>query len=286
MIAPRITIPKLFVVVAAMSMAGCASGPADSARFTDLPLASAYSNLSYSVMSGSREGASCVAGASCQTQSDGTVDVRFIQQVQRVADTLQKGAQKLYPDLAQRVPKLANGRFDVYVVEGGEPGSASSGNGRIVLTSALGYWQSYEEWLAFVIAREMGHVIAQHNSQNTSNSIVATVIMNVIVPGSSLLKNVASASGSSIASTRNRDEQVREADAIAFALLEASGYHLRTVSRSLMRAPVMPDVGLWASDFRNSFDSLIDEIHRSELAAKSAKQAAPIRQVQARDSEI
>jgi Zn-dependent protease with chaperone function len=56
-------------------------------------------------------------------------------------------------------------------VTGDEAGSASSANGRIALNAALGKLAPYDEWLAFVIARKMGHVIARHHEENSAASM-------------------------------------------------------------------------------------------------------------------
>lgn len=263
----RARVQKFFVAVAYLSMAGCATAPTgDRVRIIDIPLASAYSDIAFTMTTGSRQSVACDENTSCPTQSDRDAAIRFALQVQRLAGALQNGAQHLYPDLAQRVPELADSRFDVYVVKGDLPGSASSANGRIVLNTALGAWHSYDEWLAFVIAREMGHVIARHHPENSAASITTSVIMNILVPGSGLLKSVICAGGSRVAAISQRDVQALEADAIALGLLEAAGFRRRDVSLSLRIAPALPDDGLWSKNFRKSSDNLLAEVRNSELA--------------------
>ena len=186
--------------------------------------------------------------------------MRFNRQVQRVADALQTGVQRLYPDLAERVPGLVDSRFDVYIVDGNDPGSASSTNGRIALNASLGTWMPYDDWLAFVIAREMGHVIARHHDENSTASIATSVIMNIVIPGSGLLKSAMSFGGSGIAAASKRDVQALEADAIARSLLTASGFSLREVSLSLLVAPSLGDDGQWSASLRRSSDNLLAEL--------------------------
>jgi Zn-dependent protease with chaperone function len=198
--------------------------------------------------------------------------MRFTLQVQRIADVLQKGAQSLYPDLAERVPGLVDSRFDVYIVDSDEPGSVSSANGRIALNAALGVRQPYDDWMAFVIAREMGHVIARHHEENSSASIVTSVIMNILIPGSSLMKSIMSAGGSGIAAKSKRDAQAFEADVIAFDLLQAAGYRLRDIYLTLLLEPVSLDDGVWSKSFSASSDHLIAHFRSSEFSVAAVKQ--------------
>lgn len=244
----------------------------------DIPMASIHSDIAFSMTTGARRNVACGEGANCPTQTERDAAARFALQIQRVADALQNGAQYLYPDLAQRVPGLLGRRFDVYVVEGAEPGSASSANGRIALNAAFGALQPYDDWLAFVIAREMGHVIARHHEENSAASIATSVILNIFIPGSGLLKSMISAGGSGIAAKSKRDVQAVEADAIALSLLKAAGFRLRDVAVSLLAAPVLTDDGTWTKDFRESSDYLVAEARGSKLAVASLALEPQMRQ--------
>lgn len=181
----------------------------------------------------------------------------FAAQVRRVAAVLRYGTRELYPNLAQRISGLGNGGFDVHVVAGDEPGSGSSASGRIALNAALGVVQPYDDWLAFVIAREMGHVTARHHEENSSASIAVSVVMNILLPGSGLLKSAASTIGSELAVGSKHDGQAREADEIALKLLQAAGFSLHHVALSLAIAPAGLDEGFWSQGFRKSSGKLI-----------------------------
>lgn len=260
----------LFIAAAYLGMAGCATAPAgDRAGVVEIPLASVHSDLAFTMMTGSRQNVSCATDTDCPGEADVAAVIRFAMQVRRVAALLQIGAQALYPDLARRVPGLAASRFDVYVVDGDEPGSASSANGRIALNAALGTWQPHDDWVAFVIAREMGHVIARHPEENSAASIATSVIMNLFLPGSGLLKSAVSAGGSRMAAISKRNVQALEADAIALRLLKAAGFSLHDVALSLLIAPVSPEQGVWAKNFRKSSDNLLAEAGNSEFAVAS-----------------
>lgn len=268
----RSKLPRLFVAAACLGMAGCATVSTENrARMVDMPLAATHADIAFTITTGSRYSEGCGENVGCLTGPTSDGATRFALQVQRVAGVLQEGAQRLYPDLVQRVPGMVAGRFDVYVVDGDEPGSTSSANGRIALNAGLGTRQPYDDWMAFVIAREMAHVIARHHEENSSAGIVTSVIMNILIPGSSLLKSLMSAGGSGIAAQSQRDVQSLEADAMALELLEAAGYRLRNIYLTLLIEPVALDDSQWSRSFRASADLLVAEVRRSEFAVAAVR---------------
>lgn len=265
-----VSLRLLIVALFSLGVAACATAPIDNRpRILAIPLASAHANFAFTLFTGTRQKLSCDDATSCPVASEQDAARRFAHQVQRVATALQAGAQALYPDLAERVPEMAGGRFDVFVVDAAEPASDSSANGRIALNSGLASHEPYDEWLAFVIAREMGHVIAHHHEENSAASIATSVIMNILIPGSSLLKSALSAGGAGIAARSKRDVQMREADAIARQLLAAADFVARDVSLSLRLATALPDEGLWPNDFRASAADFLAEVGNSEPAVAS-----------------
>lgn len=272
-----VNLRQLIIVVLSLGAAGCATAPLDNrARIVAIPLSSAHSNFAFTLLNGSRQSLACDEDTPCPVGFDRDAALRFAQQVERVAAVLQAGAHELYPDLAKRVPEMADGRFDVFVVENVDPGSDSSANGRIALNSALGNRAPYDDWLAFVIAREMGHVIARHHEENSAASIATSVIMNLLIPGSSLLKSVISAGGAGIASRSKREVQAQEADAIARHLLVAADFAPRDVSLSLRLAPALRDDSLWAKDLRASTANFVADVGSSEFAVASVMWEAKV----------
>lgn len=257
----------LLAATASLGIAGCATVSSENrARLIDIPLASAHADIAFTMTTGFRKSAACDEGVVCPETSASEETIRFARQVRRIAGVLQNGAQELYPDLQQRVPGLPASRFDVYVVDGNEPGSASSPNGRIALNSALGAQRPYDDWVAFVIAREMGHVIARHHEENSLASIATSTLMNILVPGSGLLKMLLSAGGSTIAGKSQRGVQALEADAIARELLVASGLRLRDIYLTLLIDPMLLDAGAWSDDFRRSSNNFLAYVRKSEIA--------------------
>lgn len=242
------------------------------ARMVDIPLSSIHADIGFTISASSRLDPGCKEAGNCLAQAEPDAAMRFAMQVERVAAALQSGAREVYPDLAQRVPGLLDNRFDVYVVAGDEPGSASSANGRIALNAALGKPAPYDEWLAFVIAREMGHVIARHHEENSAASIATSLILNLLLPGSSLLKSAISAGAAGIAASSKREVQTPEADAIALELLAASGFQLDDVALALRIGSVPGGDATWSQSFRTSSNNLLAEARR--VAAEAAAEVA------------
>lgn len=261
-----------WVVAMQLGLAGCALSPvADRPRIVDVPLAGVQSDLEFTMTSSPRADVSCAEGSPCSSEP-GREGLRpLAREVERVAALLERRAVQHYPNLAWCSPKLSGGCFDVYVVEGDEPGSSSSANGRIALHAALGRWQAYDGVLAFVIAREMGHVIARHHEENSSASIATSVLLNVFIPVTGLFRSVMSLGGARLAATSNRDVQATEADAIAFNLLAASGFRSNDVAINLLVVSESLDESSWSKEFRRSSSRFVATVGAAESAVAAAK---------------
>jgi hypothetical protein len=173
----------------------------------------------------------------------------FQQQVTRIALGLQNAARNLYPDQMKHV-----GAFDVYVGNSQDFSTMSSGTGKIAVNAGFAKLNPTDDWLAFVIAREMGHVVAGHHDSNAGASIVVSVLMNFIVPGSGLIRSAISFAGSQLAAESGRDKQAKEADEVALKLLEAAGYTKQSVTLNLRLNPLGEEVAKnsWSATFRTS----------------------------------
>lgn len=267
----RARLPSLFVVAIQLGIAGCTTAPfGERTRIIDVPLAAAQSEIEFSITSGSRADQVCGEGSACASEAEGGGLRLFVLDIERIASALQKEALQRYPDLAWCTPRKNGGCFDVYIVEGDAPDSSSSANGRIALSAGLGRWRSHEGVLAFVIAREMGHVVARHHKERSSLSIVTSALLNILLPGSGLLKSLISTGGGRLAAISNRDVQATEADAIAFNLLQGAGFRLRDVSKNLLAMPGAVDETAWAREFSRSSNRLVAAAHAAEPSVASA----------------
>ena len=105
--------------------------------------------------------------------------------------------------------------------------------GRRTLESGLGGRDPTDIRIAFLIAREMGHVIARHAEENSGASIAVSAL-GLLVPGMNVVARfVASRVGASAVKGSWAIEQEREADDIALELLSHTGLSVLAVSLAL-----------------------------------------------------
>jgi predicted Zn-dependent protease len=205
-----------------------------------------------------------------QRQSIDAASAPYQAQVKRVAARLQAAAKKTFPDAQGRAAS-----FDVFVADTQKLSAISSGSGKIAVSAGFAAVKPDDAWLAFVIAREMAHVISGHHDSNAGASIAVSVAMNFIIPGSGLIKSALSFGGSELASGSRREEQGKEADLAAMKLLAAAGYPAKAVLRSLQQRPLGEEVSstMWAADYRAS-------VARLAVKAPPKAPAAPARRNQ------
>jgi Zn-dependent protease with chaperone function len=191
-------------------------------------------------------------------------------QTLRITAALQGAARNLYADKMERL-----GSFDVYVAESRNAETLSSATGKIALYGGIADLKPGDDWLAFVISREMGHVLAGHHDDNSAASLLTSVILNLIIPGSGLVKSALSFAGSQAAAATGSERQIREADEIAVKLLAAAGYRPVTLALNLAQGPLDERLGTssWADALRKSAQTLIAQ--QSDLPVGHARGAAP-----------
>ena len=214
-------------------------------------LAALHSDLTFSLVAPPRR------------DGDGASDP-FFAQAHRVVAGLHAAGVALYPEALKRI-----GKFDVFVADSKDMEALSSATGRIALNAGLADLKPTDDWLAFVLAREMGHVIAGHHASNSAASIATSVLMNLIIPGSGLLRSAVSFAGSQIASASGRERQNLEADEIALKLLEAAGYAPKELALNLALGPRDEQLGRtsWAGAFGASAKALIARVRGAHAPA-------------------
>lgn len=262
-----------------IGISACSTAPVgERSQIVGIPLAAVQSNIEFSLVSYPRlPGMPCADASGCDETSKALMERHAEPDVVHLAAPLQKAAMTLYPDHNWCVRKADGGCFDVYVVDSKTTESSSSANGRITLNSGLLAWQSDETVMAFVIAREMGHVIARHHQEQSSVSIVASVLLNVLIPGSGILKSLVSTGVGRIAAASNRDIQLAEADAIAINLLVATGHRKSDIARRLLAVqPQGNDDNRWVIEFRRSSAMLITQASLEDLALTSFSGDEPV----------
>lgn len=208
-------------------------------------LPSLHSDIKFSVFAPAR-----LAGASAAIPN---AALDLTRQINRVSTGLQQAAHGLYGSKMKTL-----GAFDVYVADSAEAETLSSATGKIALYAGIAQLAPSDEWLALVIAREMGHVLAGHHDDNSAASIITSVIMNLIIPGSSLLKSAVSLVSSQTVAAAGGERQVHEADEIGLRLLEAAGYRLGGLAQALTAGPSAERLGAgsWARAFQQSASTI------------------------------
>ena len=142
-----------FVVLVSMLLGACATSPQGRMQVAMPSSVSAVHSevgMRLSLVSAADTPSPCI-GVECR------LDHAFDQRVLRLGARLAQSAYEIYPDLTERFS-----RFEFVIAEKAEPGSASSAAGTVVIFRGVQKLRLDEEALAFLIAREMGHVIGRH----------------------------------------------------------------------------------------------------------------------------
>lgn len=181
-------------------------------------------------------------------------DIVFERHVAALGTRLAGAAYAAYPDLM-----LRHRTFSFGVADKREPGSASDASGAVVVFRGVRTPHLDEVTLAFLIAREMGHVIARHHDERLAVRIVATIMAQLVMPIADLIRSTdalvgsaASAAGTQVISAASNDERRREADAIALRLLAHQGWRRGDIANSLSAyATDLPDDS-WSLEIKNA----------------------------------
>ncbi len=202
----------------------------------------------------------------------------FDKEVKQVGERLATVAYDVYPDLSKRVQ-----RFTFKVVNIKESGMASNGAGKIVVFRGTQNLELSEDAIAFILAREMGHVIGKHHKKNTSTRIIFSVLTSILFPAVTLFNasNVAAQAtttavtsvastatsyfGSEAAISKIRPSQLIESDDIAIALLDAQGWDMRSVASALQLDDV--ESNGWLRDLHTTEQYLNNLIHQADADA-------------------
>jgi hypothetical protein len=168
---------------------------------------------------------SVVSGATLATSAQAQA---LAERAQRVATRLTTSSPLVHQDALQRLVAASPEAFKPIVVTGMSAGTASSGTGRLLLSEELA--TADDAMLAYVIAREMGHVLLGHQEGNSSLSIITSVALNVLLPGAGLVKSALVFGASQIAGAGDAQNEQRAADAVALVLFDAAGFSRRTLA--------------------------------------------------------
>jgi hypothetical protein len=194
-------------------------------------------------------------------------DRAFDQRVIALGRRLAVSAFHLHADLYLRFP-----RFEFIVADKAEPGAASSAGGTVIVYRELQRMSLDDAVLAFILAREMCHIVAGHHDENVAASVLVAVAAQLIFPalnigglfaggaaaagsaaGATALTSGASFLGSRALRASYRPTQVREAEVMSLKLLNAAGWEGEEVSDKLESLrPKLSEETSWTRELRES----------------------------------
>jgi len=197
-------------------------------------------------------------------------DRAFEQRILALGRRLAIAAYRQHADLYLRFP-----RFEFIVADKSERGAASSAGGTVIVYRGLQRDNLDDAVLAFVLAREMCHVIAGHHDENVAASILVAVAAQILFPALNIgglfasgaasavalqataLTSAASFAGSRALRASYRPQQVREAEVMSMKLLAASGWDGIEVSEKLESLSLsLPEDSGWTGELRESVVSV------------------------------
>lgn len=226
-------------------LAGCSTVPVESARerfVAPRQLAAVYSDVELRALLAMAPDNRC-AGAACEET------ITFRRRVAEIGARLEFTARRLSREAGTDAREFA---FSVPAKS--EVGALSSAAGTVVIFDGVRSLDPDDALLAFLIAREMGHVICEHHAENTGTSIAVSIVASLALPVAAILRNAAttvsalsstslaasaattaaSFAGARIIKAVYRKEQLREADLVALQLAEGAGWPPEEVLASLL----------------------------------------------------
>jgi hypothetical protein len=137
----------------------------------------------------------------CQ-EAECVADRAFDQRILALGRRLAVSAFRQHADLYLRFP-----RFEFVVADKADAGAASSAGGTVMIYRGVQRLNLDDAALAFVLAREMSHIIAGHHDENVTTSVLVAVAAQILFPalniGATVCRCAPRAAGSA-AVTRRR----------------------------------------------------------------------------------
>lgn len=207
----------------------------------------------------------------------------FDERVHTLGAKLVTAAYAVYPELQKRTPSF---HFDI--VDKVNAATASTANGRIIVFRGLQQLALGDEALSYVLAREMGHVIGQHHTQNITTKLMISAIASIIFPAlaivsasstaaqastatsliTSAASSVTSFVGSEVAIKKAKPNQLAQSDNIALNLMLYQAYDIQMVLEDI---PVddASDTA-WLNDLQLSAVNLESAMHQQTMDLAAA----------------
>ena len=271
---------KLAVFLCAFSvLAGCATVSNDAGAPLSPPVAlsALHSELSATLSLAATPGAS----ANCEAPGcapSGALETR----IGAIGPRLASVAFEQYPEVEKRVRK-----FEFLVADKAEPGTVSTSLGRIIVLRPVETLAPDDPSLAFVLAREIGHVAAGHHEDNAFTAFVISGVAQILFPIANLTRlfganlgaqtaatnayaagaatasvSTASFAGSRIVLETYKPRQIVKADEIAMNLLAQMGHDASAVAAAFGKVDLKSPKGAWVADLRGSVERLAERAAR------------------------
>ena len=271
---------KLAVFLYACSvLAGCAAVSNDAGAPLSPPeaLSAMHSEFNAMVSLVATPGAS----AKCEAPEcgpTGTLETR----IAAIGPLLAGAAFEQYPEVEKRVRK-----FEFLVADKAEPGTVSTSLGRIIVLRPVEALAPDGPSLAFVLAREIGHVAAGHHEDNAFTAFIISGIAQILFPIANLTRlfganfgaqtaatnayatgaatasvSTASFAGSRIVLETYKPRQIVKADEIAMNLLTQMGHDASAVAAAFGKVDLKSPKGAWVADLRGSVERLAERAAR------------------------
>ena len=193
-------------------------------------------------------------GIQCQ------VDKGFERQVARLGARLAAAAYETYPELRERISQ-----FTFVVAEKIGGGSSSDASGTIVIYRGVRKAPLDEESLAWLIAGEMGHVIARHHDEKSAEAVLSSLLAQVLLAPANLARGMAflassaaTALGKNFVADSTTRERLKEADTIALDLLYRQGWSDTEIADSLLDYSNRLGKDSWSEEVRHTVARLAD----------------------------
>jgi len=214
-------------------------------------------------------------------ESECDASKEFDLRVARLGERLADKAFELYPDLRERIAQ-----FEFVIAEKAEPGTTSNAGGTVVIFGGTRSLELSDPALAFVLAREMGHVIARHHNENTATKLIVAVLAQVLLPVTGIIRSLAFIPGASSAAAATATtasataggsaavmtatataasflgskvvistywpKQLNEADSIALTVMARVGFDPQGTADALAAVAARLDDSSWPRDLRAS----------------------------------
>ena len=230
-------------------LSGCSTNPITGRdQMVEFPAVQAHAQAGYALSKSAKRIAETEAqiqgcNAACQAQQK-----LFGARVAEIGKALEAAARDMSPESIQRIES-----FDIGVDPDLGISTASSAGGRIALGAGLAFLEPNDDVIAFLIAREMAHVIARHDEEDSGARIFFSAV-TALLPIALIARVIASTLGAGAMMGSWAGEQRREADEIAVALLVRAGRPVHGVATSLAKGLKIERLPAdeWATRYKES----------------------------------